>query len=88
MNFMLILVTKLQSRGMRHHMVWLIGTRADPEDQGSVFPQNVGSHLFKTTWHYNQNIMWELIAMKTSNIRSIFFYGILWKYIQVGFIFI
>lgn len=47
LNFMLLLVAKLQSRGMRHHVVCLIGTRADPEDQGSVFPQNVGSHLLQ-----------------------------------------
>jgi hypothetical protein len=32
---------------MRHHVVWLIGSRADPEDKGSVFPQNVGSHLLQ-----------------------------------------
>jgi len=47
LNFILLLVAKLQSRGMRHHVVWLIGTRAGPEDQGSVFPQNVGSHLLQ-----------------------------------------
>lgn len=45
LNFMLLLVAKLQSTGMRHHVVWLMGIRADPEDQGSVFPENVGSHL-------------------------------------------
>ena len=34
---MLLLVAKLQSRGFL-----LKGTRADPDDQSSVFPQNVG----------------------------------------------
>lgn len=44
---MLLLVDKLQSSGMRHHVVWSQVPGLDSEDQGSVFPQNVGSHLLQ-----------------------------------------